>query len=426
MSLLQDALRKLQKQERIPRAPEGAQGGEGGPAPFPSPPASQAGPGRRTLRLALVAVVVTLAGAGTVVFLAMPSKSTLKAIERPRAATTLPGPAAPAGKQAPPATPDNAVVGTAAKVASAPVPPPADPAVAPRRTASLPESPMAPPAPKAMRTSDREGTGSGATTRTKGRADRRRGKAGTPATTARPEAKSPVLPPSVPHSDTLAVSPPSAAVAPPPAAVVPSAPSASAAPRPAEPSGRSRLIARFNEGVSAQGRADWPTAESAFGDVVTLEPSLVEGWNGLGVARMRQGKTAEAGTAFAKAVALDPSYAPALVNAGLLSMQNGHDPEEGARYFARAAAADPGSPAPRVNLAIAQSRAGKMAEAEATLLDARRRFPGSPDVLYHLGSVYDRTGDRMRARAAWAAMLDAAHGTRPELEAPVRERMGVR
>jgi hypothetical protein len=35
-------------------------------------------------------------------------------------------------------------------------------------------------------------------------------------------------------------------------------------------------------------------------------------------------------------------------------------------------------------------------------------------------------GDRARARAAWRAMLEAARGSRPDLEGPVRERMGDR
>ena len=49
-----------------------------------------------------------------------------------------------------------------------------------------------------------------------------------------------------------------------------------------------------------------------------------------------------------------------------------------------------------MNLAVAQARLGKFGQAEETLLAAGRRFPGHPDVLYHLGTVYDRVGDRAK------------------------------
>jgi Flp pilus assembly protein TadD len=76
-----------------------------------------------------------------------------------------------------------------------------------------------------------------------------------------------------------------------------------------------------------------------------------------------------------------------------------------------------------VNLAVAQARAGRYGEAEETLLAAGRRFPGHPDVLYHLGTVYDRAGNRAKGVEAYTAFLAASAGSRPSLEQRVRERL---
>jgi len=76
-----------------------------------------------------------------------------------------------------------------------------------------------------------------------------------------------------------------------------------------------------------------------------------------------------------------------------------------------------------VNLAVAQAREGRFGQAEETLLAAGRRFPGNPVVLYHLGTVYDRVGNRAKAVESYAAFLAASAGSRPSMEDRVRRRL---
>jgi Flp pilus assembly protein TadD len=76
-----------------------------------------------------------------------------------------------------------------------------------------------------------------------------------------------------------------------------------------------------------------------------------------------------------------------------------------------------------VNLAISQTRQGAFSEAEETLAAARRAFPGNADVLYHLGTLYERAGNRDKAREAYGAFLSASAGLRPDRERLVRERL---
>jgi Flp pilus assembly protein TadD len=186
---------------------------------------------------------------------------------------------------------------------------------------------------------------------------------------------------------------------------------------------RPETLAAFNQGSHALASGDWAEAERSLRRTVEDEPRLVEAWNNLGIALLRQGKIDGARAAFDRAISLDPAYPSALQNAGLLRLGEDGRPVEAAELFRRAVTADPDAVPPRVNLAIALARAGRVVEAQAVLSAARRRFPRDPDVLYHLGTVSERTGDRARAAEAYAAFLAAAQGTRTDRERVVRERL---
>jgi len=181
-------------------------------------------------------------------------------------------------------------------------------------------------------------------------------------------------------------------------------------------------LEKFNAGVAALNRGDAEDAARLLREVTASSPGLVEGWNALGLALLRQRRLDEADAVFSKVLALSPRYAPGLLNAGLLRLEQGRI-EEAIAYFSRAAELSPGALAPRVNLAVAQARLGKFGQAEETLLAAYRRFPDHPDVLYHLGTVYDRAGNRAKAVEAYAAFLAASAGSRPLMEDRVRARL---
>ena len=186
---------------------------------------------------------------------------------------------------------------------------------------------------------------------------------------------------------------------------------------------RPETLAAFNQGSHALASGDWAEAERTLRQTVEDDPRLVEAWNNLGIALLRQGKIDAARTAFDRAISLDPAYPSALQNAGLLRLGEDGKAVEAAELLRRAVVADPDTAAPRVNLAIALARAGRVVEARAVLFAARRRFPQDPDVLYHLGTASERAGDHVRAAEAYTAFLAAAQGTRPERERAVRERL---
>ena len=197
---------------------------------------------------------------------------------------------------------------------------------------------------------------------------------------------------------------------------------AGTAPPPASGERMDPVLEKFNAGVAALNRGDAAEASILLREVTASSPGLVEGWNALGLALLRRERLDEADAVFSKVLSLSPRYAPGLINSGLLRLAQGRI-EEGAALFSRAAELSPGSLAPRVNLAVAQARLGKFWQAEETLLAAGRRFPGHPDVLYHLGTVYDRIGDRAKGGEAYASFLAASAGSRPLMEDRVRARL---
>ena len=210
---------------------------------------------------------------------------------------------------------------------------------------------------------------------------------------------------------------------PPAGAGAPAGPSnTDATPAPVAASAKDPVLDKFNAGVAALNRGDAEGAARSLREVTASSPGLVEGWNALGLALLRQKRLDEADAAFSRVLSLSPRYAPGLLNAGLLRLEQGRI-EEGAVFFSRAADLSPGALAPRVNLAVAQARLGKFGQAEETLLAAGHRFPGHPDVLYHLGTVYDRAGDRAKGVEAYEAFLAASAGSRPSLEEQVRARL---
>lgn len=182
------------------------------------------------------------------------------------------------------------------------------------------------------------------------------------------------------------------------------------------------VLEKFNAGVAALNRGDAEAALPPLREITGASPGFVEAWDALGLALLRRNRLDEAEEAFSKVLSLSPRYVPGLLNAGLLRLAQGRT-EEGAALFSRAGDLSPGTLAPRVNLAVAQARMGRYGRAEETLLAANRRFPGNPDVLYHLGTVYDRVGNRAKGVEAYAAFLAASAGSRPALEDRVRARL---
>jgi tetratricopeptide (TPR) repeat protein len=127
-----------------------------------------------------------------------------------------------------------------------------------------------------------------------------------------------------------------------------------------------------------QGEApDWAEAERLFRLAVVAKPTFARGWNNLGIAVSRQGRSAEAATYYRKSASLDPLITAPHVNLGALLLSSGDLP--GALEELNAAAdLDPNGAHIQYNLAVARLRSGDRAGAAEALQRTLSLHPGYP------------------------------------------------
>jgi hypothetical protein len=122
---------------------------------------------------------------------------------------------------------------------------------------------------------------------------------------------------------------------------------------------------------------DWVEPERLFRLAVVVKPSFARGWNNLGIAVSRQGRSSEAATLYRKAASLDPLLAAPRANLGALLLQSGDLP--GALEELNAAAAlDPEGAHIQYNLAVARLRSGDRIGAMEALQRALSLHPSYP------------------------------------------------
>ena len=119
-------------------------------------------------------------------------------------------------------------------------------------------------------------------------------------------------------------------------------------------------------------------ALSAFDEAVRLDPNNVRAHTNRANALRALGRVAEARDAYTAALRLAPDDADALNGLGVLAVQS-DAPDEAVRLFRRVLAREPAYAEARLNLAVAEARAGRPAEARAQL-EQILRAPGADGV----------------------------------------------
>jgi len=133
---------------------------------------------------------------------------------------------------------------------------------------------------------------------------------------------------------------------------------------------------------------DWGEAERLFRLAVVAKPTFARGWNNLGIAVARQGRSGEAATHYRKAASLDPLLAAPHANLGALLLQSGDLPAALEELNA-AAALDPRGAHIHYNLAVARLRSGDRSGAMEALQRAvslHHTYPGAQALIEQLTS----------------------------------------
>ena len=161
------------------------------------------------------------------------------------------------------------------------------------------------------------------------------------------------------------------------------------APAPAEKS--SAIEAHFSAAQQAQHDKDYATAEREYQAVLALAPEFAEVHMNLGLVYQLQDRSTEAMAEFRRALKIKPGLAGANFFLGVDYCKLG----EGAKaipYLKAALKAEPNRPETWLWLATAQEIAGQWQAEVVTLHRALELRPADVDLLYLLGSAYERLG----------------------------------
>ncbi len=174
-----------------------------------------------------------------------------------------------------------------------------------------------------------------------------------------------------------------------PAVLAASAFAGQSAPTPAEKN--SAIEAHFSAAQQAQRDKDYETAEREYQAVLALAPDFAEVHMNLGLVYQLQDRSSDAMTEFRRALKIKPGLAGAAFFLGVDYCKLG----EGTKaipYLKAAVKAEPNRPDTWLWLATAQEIAGQWQAEAATLHRALEIRPADVDLLYLLGSAYERLG----------------------------------
>jgi len=154
---------------------------------------------------------------------------------------------------------------------------------------------------------------------------------------------------------------------------------------------QSAFEAHFAAAQQAQRDRDYPTAEREYQAALALAPGFAEVHMNLGLVYQLENRSAEAMTEFRRALKIKPGLAGANFFLGVNYCKLG----EGAKaipYLKAALRAEPNRPDTWLWLATAQEISGQLQAEVVTLHKALKLQPKDIDLLYLLGSTYERLG----------------------------------
>ncbi len=150
-------------------------------------------------------------------------------------------------------------------------------------------------------------------------------------------------------------------------------------------------------------------AEAFFRRITQLKPNRVEGWNNLGIIKMKTGDIEEAGRAFEKVLAIESDNVGAILNLGNYYSQKG-DLKRAASYFEEAVELCPDFPDAWYNLGNVSLASGDHAKAVTAFNKALHYNRDYPSALKNLGFTYEKSGDYEKAVECYtrASLLNKA------------------
>lgn len=148
------------------------------------------------------------------------------------------------------------------------------------------------------------------------------------------------------------------------------------------PAQSNALKQQLQAGAEALQRGDVAAAESDFLQVIAAAPALADGYLGLGMAQLREGKSDDASRALEHAAQLNPQLPGAHLFLGIAQYQTGK-PEEALQSLQTELGLQPSNLEALIWQGIIQLNTGHPEEAASALDQAVALDPKSPEALYY-------------------------------------------
>jgi tetratricopeptide (TPR) repeat protein len=154
---------------------------------------------------------------------------------------------------------------------------------------------------------------------------------------------------------------------------------------------------------------DYPAAVRVSKDAVARFPESADARFRLGSSLERAGQYAEAEKTFLELLQMRPNDAPAQNYLGYMWADRGEKLQEAHELLEKAVGREPRNGAYLDSLGWVYFRLGKLEQAQANLLEAKRREPDDPTIEEHLGDLSERQGNITRAVRHWERALVLKH-----------------
>jgi tetratricopeptide (TPR) repeat protein len=182
--------------------------------------------------------------------------------------------------------------------------------------------------------------------------------------------------------------------------------------------------ARYNLSLILLDQGRFPEAETELNECLRLGGKDWKVYLNYGRMRLQQRRLKEAAAMLTQAHELQPADPMIDNDLSYTLSELGERPAEALELAQRAIRASPDSVAFRDTLGWAYFKSGKYPEAEKELLLARRSSPGQPEILEHLGCVYEKEGKTADAIAIWKQAISLARDE--EMKNRLEDRLGTK
>ena len=170
------------------------------------------------------------------------------------------------------------------------------------------------------------------------------------------------------------------------------------------------VVAANLEGAAYAALGELDNARASFEAVLAIEPEFHQARTNLAALKAQAGDLEGAEDDYLTVLRSDENNAKAMIGLAAVAKHR-QEGAEARRWLARAVEANPQAIDPNLALAKDYEAAGELPAAAKQLAELARRHPGEPKVLFELGALQGKLGQREEAVRTYQRLVEATNGS---------------